>query len=122
MRHPLLKRSGYHINFAAEQKEERKRKREAKAAEAEQAKEALFAKATQAASGRYCIFWKQGKCAMVGPGGRVRLCKKRHGTVEETAAIKCYSLSETGKKTGWICDPSLCPYDHSPVTAESMAE
>ena len=121
MRHPLLRRDRDHFNFAAEQKEERKRRREEAAAVAEKEKEALLAKANQAATGRTCLFWKQGKCAIVPPGGSPRLCKKRHGTAEETAAIRCYTLSESGKKLGWVCDPSLCPYDHTPVSSEKQA-
>ena len=71
--------------------------------------------------GRTCLFWKQGKCAIVPPGGSPRLCKKRHGTAEETAAIRCFTLSESGKKLGWVSDPSLCPYDHTPVSSEKQA-
>lgn len=121
-RHPLLRRNRDHINFAAEQKEERKRKREANIAEAEKAKEALLAKANEAAVARYCMFWKQGNCAnRTPPHGKARTCREKHGTPEETAAIKCFSLSESGKKGGWVCDPNLCPYDHTPVSGEEQA-
>ena len=121
MRHPLLRRKAIHVNFAAERAEERKRKREANIAEAEAAKEEMLAKAREAASARYCVFWQQGKCAMIGPNGKARVCKKKHGTAEETAAIKCFSISESGKKGGWLCDQSLCPYSHTPETDEERA-
>ena len=121
MRHPLLRRREIHVNFAAERAEERKRTREANIAEAEAAKEKMLAGARQAAATRYCVFWQQGKCAMIGPNGKARVCKKKHGTAEETAAIKCFSISESGKKGGWMCDPSLCPYDHTPETDEERA-